>query len=217
MLNFTIFGFPVRVHWMFWLVAVLLSGALGDPGRDALIRLVTFAGVVFVSILWHEIGHGLAFRKYGSRPTILLYGMGGLCSGSGRFTRGQSMFISAAGPAASLFLFAVAWVLWHYTGFKGASRITELILFYLLWINGFWTLVNLLPVVPLDGGHIFQAFMANKKPQIVPVVGAITAVAVAICALVLPKPPMVFLAILFGYLAFTNYQRSQGVHRGGNW
>ena len=217
MLRFQFLGFPVRVHWLFWLVGVLLSGALEASGREGLIRLFSFVGVLFVSILWHELGHAQAYRRYGGRPDILLYGFGGLCRAMGGYTRRQSMIISAAGPAASLCLFAITWALCRYTGVVGQSLATDWILTHLLWINGFWTLVNLLPVMPLDGGQIFRVFMANRKPRAVPVVGMIVAAVVAICAIVLPPRPMLFLAILFGFLAFRNWQQTQGTRGNSFW
>ena len=44
----------------------------------------------------------------------------------------------------------------------------QLFFYCLKFINFYWGLVNLLPVLPLDGGHIMQALMMKywrKKPQ----------------------------------------------------
>ena len=234
MLHFSFLGFPVRVHWMFWVMSALLSGALGLQGRELFIVLLTWVPVVFVSILWHEIGHAQARRKYGQHSEILLYGMGGLCSGPGHFTRHQSMWISAAGPAASLCLYGltlgVALVMGLQVNFGtfgatvldvtesgGALRpsTTMRVFNSLLWVNGFWALINLLPVYPLDGGQIFAAFMAKRNPGVVPKVGMVVAGGIAIFGLVFLGS--FFMAILFGYLAYTNWQRSQGKHQGGFW
>ncbi|MCB1062202.1 MAG: hypothetical protein KDN20_04675 [Verrucomicrobiae bacterium] len=213
MLRFTLLGYPVRVDWTFWLVSALLSGALSMAGRDMFVYLAAWVGVVFVSILWHELGHAQAFRKFGGHAEIQLYSMGGLCSSSGRYTREQHMWISAAGPGASICLFAVALILAWFTPIGRNSEIGRIVIQDLLWVNGFWTLINLLPVLPLDGGQIFGAFMSNKKPGIVPIVGAATAGLIAILAVI---AGMFYLGIFFGYLAYTNWQRSQGKH-GGFW
>ncbi|MCB1231703.1 MAG: hypothetical protein KDN19_15645 [Verrucomicrobiae bacterium] len=211
--------FPVRVHWMFWVVSVLLSGALSMEGREAFTQVLIWVPVVFVSILWHEIGHAQAQRKYGSRPEILLYSMGGLCSGQGRFTRHQSMWISAAGPAASICFYGAAFVIAELRGYdvvfgfflRGAHGIEARILQDFLWVNGFWTLINLLPVLPLDGGQLFAAYTANKNPRLAPVVGLIAAIVVAALAIL---SGMLFIGFFFGYLAYTNWQRSKGVQQG---
>ncbi len=207
MWRFSLLGYPVQVHWSFWLVSALLSGALGMQGREMFLHLAVWMGVVFVSILWHELGHAQAFRKYGGRPRIDLYSMGGLCSSGGRYTRHQDMWISAAGPAASICLFGVALILAWFTPLPKQSDVGRLVILDLLWVNGFWTVLNLMPILPLDGGRIFEAFMSNKKPGVVPIVGAVTAGVLAILAL---TTGMLFVAFFFGFLAYNNYRRSQG-------
>jgi stage IV sporulation protein FB len=215
MFRFTFLGFPVRVDWTFWLVSALMSGAISMTGRDMFVHLAVWIGAVFVSILWHELGHAQAFKKYGGHAEILLYSMGGLCIpiGKSHHTRHESMWISAAGPGASLFLFGVVLAVHWFTPLGSSSRIAGLLIGNLLWINGFWTLVNLLPVLPLDGGQIFQAFMSNKNPSIVPQVGMVVAGLVAIYGFYIG---LFFMAIFFIYLAHSNWQRSQGTH-GGFW
>ncbi len=211
MWRFRLLGYPVRVDWTFWLVSALLSGAMSMQGRDMFVHLAAWIAVVFVSILWHELGHAQAYRKYGGHAEILLYSMGGLCQGSGRYTRHQDMWISAAGPAASICLFGIALILAWFTPLAKNSELGALVITNLLWVNGFWTLLNLMPILPLDGGHIFQAFMSNRKPRIVPVVGAVTGAGLAVLAAVWG---LYFVAFFFGYLAYTNWQRGKGVHQG---
>ena len=71
-LRFSIAGIPVRVHPLFWLIALLL-GSSGD-----LLQIVIWIFVVFVSIVVHELGHAFALRWYGLRSQILLHFSGGL-------------------------------------------------------------------------------------------------------------------------------------------
>src|SRR6478736_1555485 len=107
-IHFRLFGIPVRVHPMFWLVAVILgAGSFGrgevDP-VDALVWVV----VMFASILVHELGHATMQRAYGGNPWITLYGMGGLasCNDCDRSPRSQ-IIISLAGPIAGFLLATV--------------------------------------------------------------------------------------------------------------
>ena len=67
-LKFSIFGIPVRVHPLFWLVSVIMQWNVHDP-RTTLIWVVC----VFVSILIHELGHALTAKSYGWPPHIVLY------------------------------------------------------------------------------------------------------------------------------------------------
>ncbi len=127
-LNFQFLGFPVRVTWTFWLVAAALGYSHAQsidylygevyaepnatPGKAAL--LAVWIGVMFVSILVHELGHTLAFRYFGIQSQIVLYHFGGLAipdsftSWRGARTRRVSaveqLVISAAGPVAQLLL-----------------------------------------------------------------------------------------------------------------
>ena len=113
-LHFRVFGFPVRVHPMFWLVTVLLSvsGKGADP-VDTLIWVV----VVFVSILIHELGHAFLQRRFGGHPWITLYGFGGLasCNDCDRSPRNQ-ISILLAGPGAGFLLAAFVILVVKLTG-----------------------------------------------------------------------------------------------------
>jgi len=108
-LNFEIAGIPVRIHPLFWLVGVIL-GAGGGSGVDGA-GIVIWVGVLFISILVHELGHAFTMRRFGERPRVVLYMMGGLAIadsgwGMGKSSRNsfEQIVISAAGPAAGFAL-----------------------------------------------------------------------------------------------------------------
>ena len=70
-LRFRLFGIPIRVHPLFWLVMVLLSG---QP--DSLLGAGIFVLCALFSVLAHELGHGLTARLLGYPPRgIVLYAM----------------------------------------------------------------------------------------------------------------------------------------------
>ncbi len=117
-INFSIFGFPVRVHPAFFVMPLLLgAGFLSDPRMNAGVTLIVLIVVFFLSILVHELGHALAFRYFGQHSRVVLYWMGGLAipdSGLGgswgprsnvSLTPNQQIIVSLAGPFAG-FLFA---------------------------------------------------------------------------------------------------------------
>ena len=234
-LRFNLAGFPVRVHPLFWLIAVLLGYSSGD-----ILQILIWVLVVFISILVHELGHALAFRRYGLASQIILHFAGGLTvpestlwgSRWANVALGpnQNIFISLAGPGAG-FLFAglvIATVL-----LTGGSIIPTRLLGFipvpgfamlpfgggllsafvteLLWVIIFWGVINLLPVYPLDGGSVTR----NALLQADPVDGVrkslwVSVIAGALIALIaFFFLGSLYMAVLFGFLAFQSYQSLQ--------
>lgn len=212
MLRFTLFGIPTKIHWMFWVVSALLGGIGGsNMTPDSYKRVLVWVGVCLVSILIHELGHALTARKYGARPEILLYGMGGLASypNTGRITRRQRLHIIAAGPGYGLVLGVASWLVWKFV-LPPAYELNHLVwaLFLaLMWINLIWSLVNMLPIYPLDGGQFLSTWMNGDKLVLRSQIGTGVAAAVAVYALLNKQT---FMAIMFGLLAYQNYQMGLG-------
>jgi stage IV sporulation protein FB len=100
-LRFRLLGIPVRVHPLFWLLMLLISGTPNN-----LMAAVVFVGCAFVSVLIHEMGHGLSSRAMGNEPVgIVLYAMGGFCQFMPRQqTPGQRLFVLLMGPGAGFIL-----------------------------------------------------------------------------------------------------------------
>lgn len=117
--NFQALGFSVRVHPLFWLVALILGASglwttQGEVVPHAGTRLLSWVSVMFLSILVHELGHSIVMRRFGQSSHIVLYLLGGLSipdssfssfSSRSRPTRLNDILISLAGPGAG-FLFA---------------------------------------------------------------------------------------------------------------
>lgn len=209
MLSFRLFGFPVRVQWIFWVLCLILGmNYLQSGGPEGIISALIVAAIVFGSILWHELGHAWARKKSGAPYSeITLHGFGGLCSGPGSFTRGQSIFIAAAGPAASLLLGGLTILLSPFL-VSNANEYLKVFLFWMLWVNIGWAILNLLPIFPLDGGQIFAGLAGPQNIKIVLWVGLILAAVLAVASFAVAK--QLFMAILFGLLAYGNWQRLQG-------
>ncbi len=234
-LRFTLFGFPVRVHPLFWLIALLLGSGSGDP-----LQILIWVLVVFVSILIHELGHALAFRRYGLSSQILLHFSGGLTIPESTLWGNrwanvalgpnEQIFISLAGPGAG-FLFAALIIVGVLIA--GGSIITTRLLGFiplpgyallpfggqilgalitsLLWVNIFWGFINLMPVYPLDGGNVaryisLQVDPANGVRKSL-WVSVITGGLIALLAFFFLHS--VYMALLFGFLAFQSYQSLQ--------
>lgn len=208
MLSFRLFGFPVRVQWIFWVLCLILGmNYLQSGGPDGVIKALIVAAIVFGSILWHELGHAWARKKSGAPYSeIMLHGFGGVCSGPGSFTRGQSIFIAAAGPASSLALGFITFLAVIAAG--DAAPWMQFFAGWMLWVNIGWAILNLLPIFPLDGGQIFAGIAGPRNLKLVLWVGLILSTTLAVAGLLVTK--QFFMAILFGMLAFGNWQRLQG-------
>lgn len=201
MLQFNVLGFPVVVQWFFWLIMALMGRALDAETRDDWIDVVLWVIVGFVSILVHELGHALAARKFGYHSTIVLHGFGGVTIiPHARFTRGQSIWVSFSGPLAGFLLagitFALALVI------KTEYQAVRTLIAFSLFINIVWTLMNLLPVLPLDGGQILREILGPGRLQTACFIGGIVAILVVAYAI---KSQQIYLAFLFGYFAYINF------------
>lgn len=248
-LNFHCFGFPVRVHPLFWLAGLILGagGAWDDQGNimpDAGTNLLSWVGVLFVSILVHELGHALMMRRFGHSAHIVLYLLGGLAvpdsatsfsySQPARRTPTSNILISLAGPGAGFLLAGLTVALIYALG--GEFRILpnhfpfftfieseqmsgplETVIWHLLYINIFWGLVNLLPVFPLDGGQVARALYERADPWN----GFARSLWLSIITgVVVAIASWVyidsrFMPLMFGSLAISNYLTLQQISGGG--
>lgn len=149
----------MRLNLSFLLVPAVLMYAPGRPVSVMLTWLVSIA----VAIMWHEIGHGVAFKAYGHEPEISLMGFMGLTYSSAmrRLTDRQLLVIAAAGPGAGLLLGGIAQVV-RDTLFADAYAHP---LDVFIKINVVVSLFNLLPVFPLDGGRIVKSLMTMASPM----------------------------------------------------
>jgi len=213
------FGIPVRVHPLFWLVCVLLSPiSFRDENFDFPL-LALWVGCVFVSILIHELGHVVAGKIFGSHGHIVLYSFGGLAIGSSNLNRRwQRVCVSFAGPLAGFILLALAWGGLLVAPRPGLPKWTVQALLSLTYINLFWGVLNLLPLWPLDGGRIsrefFEWLMPRSGTRVSLGISLLTGGLLAVQALsghfdrpLIPWLPIggLWNALFFGSLAFGSY------------
>jgi Zn-dependent protease len=227
MIRFTIFGIPVEIQPWFWLMVFFLGGGMRVGDSVSVLQIATFAVIALISILVHELGHAIVGRKLGGgRANIVLWGMGGLAyNHGGRFDRSGRMWMILAGPGAGIALgFVVVLVLGALTDLPSALGLTGQILFgfgritpqlvnfigdqqmrlyiftQFIYINFLWSLINLLPVHPLDGGQFADLFIKNRNHT--HWLGVICGASAAVIFLSMGQA---YAAVLFGMLAFQNY------------
>jgi Zn-dependent protease len=239
-LRFPLSGIPVRVSAWFWVAAALLGwnvcqGLAEGDQRELLRYLAAWVGVVFASILVHEMGHALAYRMFGQSAHVVLYHFGGLAIPDQWGRRGarrpiERLIVSAAGPLAQLALAASIVAVLKAGGYRvpfpipavGAalgladgrpftSSLGFAVVWFLLQVNIFWPLLNLLPVPPLDGGQIVREGLASlgfdDAARIAGVLGMCAGGLVAFWAYTNNEP---YLGIMFAMLAVSCYQNLPG-------
>ncbi len=150
-LQFSLLGIPVRIEPWFFIIP--LFGLQTRDMRGALIWSV----IVFVAVMLHEFGHALAMRAYGFSPSITLHGLGGHTSypESARPTPRQSFFVTLAGPGAGLTLGFIALAARHFITSPNADL--QMALTDAVEINIGLSIINLLPILPWDGGHVLDS------------------------------------------------------------
>lgn len=160
-MSFRLFGFPVSIHGSF----LLVLGVIGFSWFEQVDRIVGVVVIAVVAILVHELGHAFAARSQGvvAAPTISLAGMAGVTSYQleREPSRAQSILISGAGPLAGIALGVVVLAM-RVAGVGESDAFVDTMLRVGLFTTFGWSAFNLLPIVPLDGGHIMTELIPGS-------------------------------------------------------
>ncbi|ABV38584.1 peptidase M50 [Shewanella sediminis HAW-EB3] len=111
-----------------------------------------FALALIACLVFHEYGHIRAMKHFGmkTKGIYLIPFMGGLALSDEKInTRWQDVVISIMGPTFGLIMSLLSLVAYWLTGnvfFAGLAA-----------FNALLNLFNLLPILPLDGGHILKS------------------------------------------------------------
>ena len=205
MIRFSLFGFPIAIHWMFWVTAVFLSGGAMAKTPDDFQYLIAFVLAALISIILHELGHAFLQRRYGGRVQIMLVAFGGLAISDRGFTRQQHIKISLAGPIPQIILGVLAWKLLRMS--SGDSQFVVDFLRSFAWVSIVWGIFNLFPIYPMDGGKVLLHFLGPRLENVTYLVGIIGAAILAVVAISIKQIPM---AMILGMMAYENFQRYRG-------
>jgi Zn-dependent protease len=186
-LEFRVSGIPVRVELIFFLVMGLLGWANGYQG----VEIAVFLLVGGLSILIHELGHATAHRSFGAQPTVTLTGFGGYTLGPVQ-PKGRSLVVTLAGPAAG-FLAAIVGVVLSQV--VSGPALVDTAIEILIYVNILWGIFNMLPILPLDGGHVAADIFGLRNAQFLSLAGA---VALGALAFYIGAPFMAIIAFMFG-------------------
>jgi Zn-dependent protease len=167
-----IFGFEIRIHlsWILIVAVVTLlvqmqaesaAPTLSTPVRWAIGAII--AGAFLLSVLAHELGHGIAARRLGLEVgPITLYFFGGSASFQLESDRPRDeAIVAGAGPLVSLvigaLLGAVALALGAIS--DPIARGTASIILVIAALNLILGGINLVPAYPLDTGRVVRAIV----------------------------------------------------------
>jgi Zn-dependent protease len=161
---FRLLGIPISLDASWLIILALLTWTLINLFREEVSDLpdaaywaigLGTALAFFASIVLHELGHALVARAVGIRIRgITLFLFGGVAEMEDEPpSAGKEFLMAAAGPAVSVVLAALFWLLatlaeapWFVVPLK-----------YLAGINLAVLVFNLVPAFPLDGGRVLRS------------------------------------------------------------
>lgn len=171
---FRVLGIPIHVHYSWFIVFSLVvytlavnyfpyMGPYYSPSVMWVMSVIA-AVILFSSILLHELAHSYVAQREGIKiNSITLFVFGGIASmvGETRTPRGE-MKIASAGPALSLVLAGIFWIIAYIFKRGMAASPILAISYFLVTTNTAIAVFNLIPGFPLDGGRILRAIIWGR-------------------------------------------------------
>lgn len=113
------------------------------------------AGILIVSLVLHEVGHYLAYRSYGLKPSIYIIPILGAATripDIKKLNHKQGAIATLAGPATNFVLFLLGCIIY----LKGNPYGLQL-----ASVNALFVFFNLIPLPMLDGQYFVKALLAS--------------------------------------------------------
>ena len=205
MLRFPLLGVPVSIHWSFLFVAVFGLGVYSGW------EIAAWTGAVLVAVLLHESGHAFTARAFGASPvSITLFALGGYTSWGAprRISPGRQFIISAAGSAVGIAAGLGVIGLSRIGVFDGLPDLAFAFLRSFVWAGLVWGILNWIPILPLDGGHMLQHALEmitpTKAAPIARWISVVTGAAVVAVAFYFGET---FLAIFVAMITFMGFRQ----------
>ena len=175
-----LFGIEIRIHltFLFLLVFVLSTeGVTQDP--SAALRVFALVGIVFGSVVLHELGHALVARGSGiPAKGIILLPIGGITILDEAHAIPdplnawkRDIRIAVAGPLVNLFIAGLS-ALILLSAMPNLSLTarplmhSSALLRSIVWTNLYLGLFNLLPAYPMDGGRVLRAIFSRHADMV---------------------------------------------------
>jgi len=197
---------PLSIHPFFWVFAAMIGWMSSGTFMGSLI----WVGIILVSVVIHEFGHALTAIFFKQKARIDLVALGGLTSFDGpKLKFWQQFIITFNGPLFGFFLFLLATVLLQFSFPPLAIKILKATQV----ANLFWTVVNLLPVLPLDGGQllriVLEASFGIKGFKASLLIGAVISVLLSFYFFMLQAFLIGAFFFLFAFQSYDSWRKSR--------
>lgn len=150
----------VSVEPFFWVTTVLFGASLG---RGELGESFAWGAVIALSVLFHELGHAAVCLAWGRGGDIVLQGFGGSTRprDMSRFGTWRTAALDLAGCAAGFGLAAAAVGVLYAGKARVPPEALKLARMF-FGVNVWFSLFNLLPVTPMDGGRLVSGLLSAR-------------------------------------------------------
>src|SRR5450755_4309688 len=175
-----LFGIEIRIHLTFvFLLIFVWSTEAATQDATAALRGLALVGIVFGSVVLHELGHALVARGSGiPAKGIILLPIGGITILDEAHAIldpinawKRDIRIAVAGPLVNLFIAGLS-ALVLLAAIPGFSLTTRPLLYSgallrsIVWSNLYLGLFNLLPAYPMDGGRVLRAVFSRRVDMV---------------------------------------------------
>jgi Zn-dependent protease len=194
-------GIPLEIDPSLLVVIVIVATTAHTTGA-VILAFVLGGGF---SLIAHETGHALAANQAGATGVrISLSSLGGTTHYRlPTPSRLRTLMITAAGPATGLVLGAIVWLLRSAADpapFSSAANVYR----QLLFVTVGWSLINLLPVLPLDGGTLLENLLVGSTQDRRRIAAIISILVAGVAAEQFWRHDLLYPAVLFAILAAVN-------------
>lgn len=228
-LQFSLFGIPILIQPFSWLILGILGLSIYSNVANPIQPALIFVVVGMVTLLAHELGHALVSRGVTrSTPYIVISNFGGFTIPTQPAkTRLQHFCVVLAGPLAGYLPGVIAaiilgiqvgnvplavqlfvlhpFVLQQELGnllLSGyLSSFSALLYSTFFMVSFWWTLFNLMPIRPMDGGELLLT--ATNNLRLTSTIGMILSIVLGIWFL---TGGSIFMPMMLGYFAWINWQ-----------
>lgn len=160
----------------------------------------------------HEFGHALTALYFNQRVRIELFAMGGMTHRKGpKLALWKEFLIVMNGPLAGFVLCGLSLLALNAVQGK-PSNLFIYAINVSFYVNFFWTIVNLLPVQPLDGGHLLRILLEGVFGfRGIKIAYFLSILLAAVISLYFFTASQFLIGALFGMLGFESFRMWQGI------
>jgi stage IV sporulation protein FB len=203
------FNIPITISPFFWVFAIFI----GWINSTKPLEILVWVFIIFISILIHELGHALVSIFFKQKARIEIAPFGGVTLREGpKLSLGKEFIVVLAGPLFGFSLFLIG--LFVLPLIEQKDSILHFSFKILMLVNLLWTILNLVPVLPLDGGHLLRIILEKlfgfKGVKGVHLISFILALLLTLVAFAFGQ---IFIGILFFMLAFSSYRSLKQVNQ----